>query len=303
MNVIKKIQPLPFMLLLVLFVACGTPGAPQPPSLNIPKPITDLAAVRKGDTVTLSWTAPEETTDGTSVRHSGRMIVRRTVSDGGAAKVVGEVPLVLAHKTQEAPVKSLKDSVGDLVTSASVDFVRYTVEAVNNSGKSAGQSNQAVVPLVLTPVPPKDIQVKPVPQGVSISWQQNWLPKKHTSLSTQYVYRIMRRAGSNQRPVMVKQLSAGGESTLVIDTGIEWEKQYQYWVIPVTLWQKDEQEKGEVEGDDSTIVTLTTLDKFPPAVPSGLQAVFTQAGQKSFIDLSWTASMDSDLAGYNVYRS
>jgi len=33
---------------------CGTPGAPQPPSLKLPKPVNDLQAVRKGDTVITS---------------------------------------------------------------------------------------------------------------------------------------------------------------------------------------------------------------------------------------------------------
>ena len=43
-------------------------------------------------------------------------------------------------------------------------------------------------------------------------------------------------------------------------------------------------------------------DVFPPAVPTGLQAVFSGAGQKAFIDLTWNADTNDDLAGYNVYR-
>ena len=41
---------------------------------------------------------------------------------------------------------------------------------------------------------------------------------------------------------------------------------------------------------------------FPPAVPSGLQAVFSSVGQKPFIDLTWAPDTESDLAGYLVYR-
>jgi hypothetical protein len=292
---------LPLIILaLAALVSCGTQGAPQPPSLNIPKPVADFSAVRKGDTVTLSWTAPDETTDGALVRHSGKMIVRRATSDGQPASVVGEVPLEPAHKSEQP--QTLKDSLTDLLRSSSADFALYTVESVNNSGKSGGPSNQVSVALVLTPPTPRDVQVKVVPQGVSISWNQSWPPEKHTNLMVQYVYRIMRRLEkANQQPVMVRQLNAGNEAALVIDTGIEWEKQYQYWVTPVTLWQ-DKQQKGEVEGDDSNVVSITTRDVFPPSVPSGLQGVFSQVGQKSFIDLTWTPDTDSDLAGYNVYR-
>lgn len=283
--------------------ACGTQGAPQPPSLNIPKPVSDLSAIRKGETVTLSWTAPNETTDGALVHHSGKMIVRRATSDGQSNSVIGEVPLPTAHKSQEAALETWKDSLGGLLPSSSSDFALYTVEAVNNSGKSGGQSNQIAVALVLTPATPKNLDVSVVPQGVGISWNQGWPPPKHTNLSTEYIYRIMRRAaGSNQQPIMIKQLNAGNEAALVIDTGIQWEKTYEYWVTPVTLWQKDDQQKGEIEGDDSPISKITANDVFPPAVPSGLQAVYSQVGQKSFIDLTWTPNSDSDLAGYNVYR-
>ena len=42
---------------------CGTPGAPLPPSLNLPEPVTDLAANRAGNQVTLTWTMPKKNTD------------------------------------------------------------------------------------------------------------------------------------------------------------------------------------------------------------------------------------------------
>lgn len=292
----------PFILALISLAGCATQGAPLPPSLNIPKPVTDFSAVRKGDTVTLSWTAPDETTDGASVRHSGKMFVHRTTADNQTGSVVGEIPLTPVHQADQSRAQSLKDSIADLLRSSSSDFAIYTVEAVNNSGKSGGPSNQIAVPLVLTP-PTPTIQASVVPQGVSISWNQSWPPEKRTNLTVQYVYRVMRGLqGSNQQSAMVKQLSAGNEAAVVVDTGIEWEKQYQYWVTPVTLWQKDDQHKGEVEGDDSNLVSITTKDIFPPAVPSGLQAVFSQVGQKSFIDLTWIPDSDPDLAGYNVYR-
>ncbi len=42
---------------------CGTPGAPQPPSLNLPDRVTDLSAIRTGSQVTLTWTMPRRNTD------------------------------------------------------------------------------------------------------------------------------------------------------------------------------------------------------------------------------------------------
>jgi len=253
--------------------------------------------------VTLAWTAPEETTDGALVSKPGKMIMRRTTSDNPNPSVVGELPLVPVHKSQQARAQTFKDSLTDVLRNSSANFATYTVEALSGSGKSAGPSNPTDVPLAPVEQPPGDLQVKVVPQGVSISWTQTWPLQNKTGLGVEYVYRIMRRqADSRQQPIVVKQLNAGNAAAMVIDTAIEWEKQYQYWVTPVTLWQNGDRQKGEVEGDDSQPVTITTHDVFPPAVPTGLQAVYSQVGQNSFIDLTWIPNQDSDLAGYNVYR-
>jgi fibronectin type 3 domain-containing protein len=58
-----------------------------------------------------------------------------------------------------------------------------------------------------------------------------------------------------------------------------------------------------VEGDDTAEVKVFAHDVFPPATPSGLQAVFSGPGQLPFIDLIWAPVTDADLDGYNVYRS
>ena len=58
----------------------------------------------------------------------------------------------------------------------------------------------------------------------------------------------------------------------------------------------------EIDGDDSPEVNVFAHDVFPPAVPSGLQAVFSGPGQQAFIDLIWAPVTDVDLEGYNVYR-
>ena len=58
----------------------------------------------------------------------------------------------------------------------------------------------------------------------------------------------------------------------------------------------------EVEGDDTPAAKIFAHDVYPPGVPTGLQAVFSGAGQRPFVDLLWAPDTDADLAGYNVYR-
>ena len=59
----------------------------------------------------------------------------------------------------------------------------------------------------------------------------------------------------------------------------------------------------DFESEDSPVVQVLPHDIFPPATPTGLQAVFSGTGQKSFIDLTWAPNTEADLAGYNVFRA
>lgn len=277
---------------------CGTPGAPLPPSLGIPKPVSDLQATRKGDTVTLTWSAPTETTDGELMRKAGRMQVSRTLS--GNVMQIAQLPLPPALNDQQ-PLATASDSLAGVLQSPAGDFVEYHVLSQNHSGRSDRTSNLAAVPLVPTPVTPQRLQAVAVPQGISLSWDQAWPPQNRTHLNTQYVYRIMRRAEDAKTPVVVAQPNVANEAMAFVDTGIEWQKHYDYWITPVTLWQGTVI-KGEVAGDDSPVVSVFADDKFPPAVPQGLEAVYSGMAQQPFIDLTWTPDTDPDLAGYSVYR-
>ena len=278
---------------------CGTPGAPLPPSLEIPKPVSDLKAVRKGDTVTLSWSASTETTDGELIRKAGHMQLSRTLA--GRAAQIAELPLEPALKDEQPQAPTVKDSIASLLPSPPSDFAEYRVLSQSHSGRSDKPSNLAAVPLVPTPAAPQRLQVVAVPRGISFTWDQAWPPQNRTHLNAQYVYRIMRRSEESKTPVLVAQANAGNEAIGFVDTTIEWQKHYEYWITPVTLWQGTVI-KGEVEGDDSPVVSIFADDKFPPSVPAGLQAVFSGTTQQPFIDLTWIPDTEPDLAGYNVYR-
>jgi hypothetical protein len=284
---------------------CGVPGAPLPPSLDIPKFVGDLKAVRKGDTVTLTWTTPTETTDGELIRRPGKMLVQRALRSQPDSELhfqtISELPLEPSLKEARREVATAKDSLSELMRSSSAEFAVYTVLAEGRNGKSVGLPSRASVPLVASLSPPQRVSAHPVPAGIMVSWDEFGPPEKGARLQTQYAYKVMRRQQGARDAVLVKQLNAGNHGMNFVDTGIEWEKTYQYWIVPVTLW-KDDKRKGEVEGDDSAIVDVFAHDTFPPAVPSSLQAVFSAVPPNSFIDLTWSPNIDPDLAGYNVYR-
>jgi hypothetical protein len=118
-----------------------------------------------------------------------------------------------------------------------------------------------------------------------------------------YLYRVYRRdsatrAESVAGEVELKDATPPG----LLDQSFEWEKTYDYRLTVVTVVGTDKASEQQVEGEDTPAVTVVAHDIFPPAVPAGLQAVFSGPGQKPFIDLIWAPDTEPDLAGYNVYR-
>src|ERR1700733_10872326 len=63
----------------LLLTACATIAPPQPPSLELPKPPTDLRATRKGNRVVLTWTVPQATTDRKTIRIAGQTRICRII--------------------------------------------------------------------------------------------------------------------------------------------------------------------------------------------------------------------------------
>jgi len=308
---LQKVRPSILILVLAAtLVGCGVPGAPLPPSADIPRFVGDLKAVRKGDTVTLSWTTPTETSDGELIRKPGKMLVQRAVRTGPTSdlqfQTIAELPLQPTLKEDRAEQATATDTLTNLLHPGAAGFVVYSVLAQGHNGKSFGLPNRVSVPLVPNLPPPQRISAHPVPTGVMVRWEPYGSVPTAANTQTQYAYKLMRRLQGAKEPVVVAQLNAANPTNSFIDTSIEWEKSYQYWIVPVTLWQ-DGNRKGEIEGDDSPVVDVLAHDSFPPANPSGVEAVFSSVPQSaappnSFIDITWTANTEPDLAGYNVYR-
>src|ERR1700747_1485614 len=89
----------PAAALLAVLAGCGTPGAPLAPSLNLPDPVTDLAAARAGNQVTLTWTTPKKNTDKLVMNDNVSVWICRKEA-AGACEDTGEGKLLLAPGAQ-----------------------------------------------------------------------------------------------------------------------------------------------------------------------------------------------------------
>jgi hypothetical protein len=301
---------------------CASIGPPEAPSLELPKPPTDLKAERKGDKVTLTWTIPSRTMERQTVRYLGKTEICRGIGnslkkcDSPAGEVAAPPDFEKARNTSS---KKLAASFTDTLSPAfeqehPTEFASYAVEVLNTAGRGAGISNQVRVALVSTLPPFGDFTLLAVDQGVRVSWHCPEAPV--ASSTTKYLFRIYRRLESSASWNKLTDTEATGCAfsvsgtdrdknsviTSFLDDSIEWEKSYRYRGSVVSVLQVSGKPSAEVEGDDTPEVKIFAHDVFPPAVPAGLQAVFSGPGQQPFIDLIWTPVSDADLAGYNVYR-
>ncbi len=180
-------------------------------------------------------------------------------------------------------------------------LISYAVETQNTNDRSAGLSNQVQVPLAPVLPPPIDLKGTVAADGVQLNW--TGIVHEHDTPDMRHIYRVYRReAGTNKDTIAGEVALTTLPQAEFVDHSFEWQKTYDYRVCVVTVVPTAAGPATQVEGDDSAPVEVVAKDVFPPAVPSGLQAVASGVGQRPFIDLTWAPVTDADLAGYNIYR-
>jgi hypothetical protein len=321
--------------LCLILAGCAQTGPPLPPSLELPKPPTDLRAARKGNMVTLTWSEPALTTDRQTVRYLGPTLICRSreseMTTCGNPLAMVPPPTTVAPKpaknSQQKPTppapQTYTDTLPPGAQSENPDAdITYAVEVLNRNARGAGLSNRVHVSAIATLPAPNDLAAKLTDDGVDLIWTSADEPPSRPGV--QYRYRIYRKNESvgnesssknNQnseakqgnkkeknKDAIVAEVPIGPVGPAHFLDTIEWENTYQYRITAVTIITKPDSQV-QVEGEDSVPVRIVAHDIFPPSVPAGLQAVYSGEGQRPFIDLIWAPVPNADLAGYNVYRS
>ncbi|HYK51304.1 MAG TPA: hypothetical protein VEU94_16385 [Terriglobales bacterium] len=291
----------------------------MPPSLELPKPPSDLRAIRKGDHVYLFWSVPTQTIDRQTIRRQGPTRICRSLEAlmSACGTVAGNVPpeaqAELQNTQNPQPRARFVDILPmELQKQNATRRATYAVEATNLNSRGAGLSNQVQVPLAPTLPPPANFRAEVNADGVDLSWN---CEAAAAAPGIRYVYRIYRRMTDSGVDVRLADVQCSDRH--YEDQTSEWQKSYEYRITAVTEAEIPRSpgcsnadsgkaanciEVVAVEGTDSPPQKVFTKDVYPPAVPNGLQAVFSGPGQPPFIDLLWAPNTEADLSGYNVYR-
>jgi hypothetical protein len=292
---------------------CGMPGAPLPPSLNLPVPVNDLSAVRTGGQVALAWTMPARTTDKVLLR--GDITVRICRNDSASTRCSISTTLQLAPKSDA----SFTDTLPSQLAAGPPRVLNYSVELVNRKARSAGLSNSAAILAGEAPPAIENLTAQMRKDGVLLHWAS--APPESSPAAIRLVRRLLTPPAkkSNQGPLA--QPAEPLEQTLLveaappadhapsaspnatIDNNIRFGQTYEYRAQRVARVNVGGSTL-ELAGPLSPPLRIDAINVFPPSAPKGLAAV-ASAGENSSgpaIDLSWLPGAESNLAGYIVYR-
>ena len=289
--------------------------------------VRDLRVNRRANKVTLTWSQSNAVPNAESsaanavvanVCRSLLPVPPTTAALAGSSTVcaqsVGKVNLrepvgsyvhLVRHKNNEAATFEFVDLLPENEEeSDSLQFAVYRLELEDARGHAVGFSNAASV--TLAPVAPaKGLHTQLDLRGVYLIWDNE---TENHSPSIKFDYRIYRSDKKSAKPVAIPYVHAvihteEGERWSAVDTHIEWEKTYSYFVMPVTrVLGASGGQITEIEGEESAPVEVITHRVFPPAAPERLLAVVTQRGGKNFVDVLWAPNAEKDISRYNVYR-
>ncbi len=243
--------------------ACGYPGEPKPPTLEIPSRVTDLRAAEYGGNILVEFTLPALTTEGLALTKVKAVELR--VSTGATS---GSVNLKASAPGPIHDQIAANEWVGKDVV--------LTVRATGPKGKTSEWSNAVPLSVGVPLGVPANLVAENVAEGVRLRWQGAG-PR----------YRVFRSL-TDQTPDRL----AESDQPEYVDKTTNYGSMYKYFVQAITA---DDLRQSEI----SVVVAITPRDDFPPAVPAGLSAV---AGV-SAIELAWERNTEDDFRGYNVYRS
>jgi hypothetical protein len=290
-----------------LFLAgCGMPGAPQPPSLNLPNRVTNLSAVRTGDQVSLTWTMPTRNTDKLLLK--GDIAVSICRNQSGTAGCSAAASLHLAPAADGA----FTDTLPSALAAGAPRALTYFVELGNRKGRSAGISNGAEILAGQAPSAVDGLRAEMRKDGVLLQWAP--VPSDAASIAIRIERKLLTPPVKKPSqgplappPEPLRQILLvephAQDPDHALDTSIRFGEAYEYRAQRVARVAVNGQTL-ELAGPFSAPLRVDAVNQFPPTVPGGLAAVATagENGNPPAIDLSWLPDTETDLAGYIVYR-
>jgi len=303
----------------LLSAGCGAPGEPVPPSPPVPTAIKDLTARQAGDGVQLSFTLPSNSISGQKLAAPPAVeILRGSVKPDGSAdaksfREVYTIPGALVDNYREdGRVVFTVPIAPEETRSHPGGAVAYAVRTRASMKRASADSNVVSLRVVPVPAPIASVEARVTESAIELTWPVPAATAAGELVTTISSYKIYRsethpaEAGAPPQDLLPGKLEAhpallaSSETNSFRDASMVFDHTYVYLVRSVI-----QVEGNELESSDSQPVTVAPHDTFPPAVPQGLVAAVLPGATSGtvLVDLSWSINLETDLAGYHVYRS
>ena len=314
---------------------CASLGEPSERKPPVPAAIRDLSAEQSGNEVTLSFTAPTETVEHRKLAESPTLQIYRSTKTSPPAGTLAQPALlatipsaVVASSTAQGRFRYvLPLTAGDFLPGAQT-VESFTVRARASEKKESDNSNVADLAVYPAPNPIDDLQSQVAQSAIQLTWTApaQTLTGEAPTIAAYHIFRANAEPppasasndASNLNPVPGAIFPASphapapkldspfaqiGESSSAEyrDVSALLDRTYAYAVRSAV-----QTPAGKLlESADSNVSVATLHDVFPPSAPKGLVVVPVpaEAGTPAHLDLSWDISPETDIGGYNVYRS
>lgn len=284
--------------LCALLTACGKRTPPVPPVERVlQKP--SIGATQRGNRVLISWITPARNAGSGSVLNIDRIDIFRLAEPLDSPVVLTEEEFS-AKSTLIGTVQIGESDFGrkEMVFEDPLSFagqkarLRYAARYANKSGQKAGYSNFILIE------PAARVSEAPTAPALELSQEQvlvKWTaPGANVDGSTPpniLGYNVYRAEDKALR----KLNAAPVTGTEFADRFFDFGRKYRYSVRAVSLGTNAE----PVESLDSPATEIEPKDVFAPAAPSAL----TIAAAPNQISIFFASNVETDIAGYRVYRS
>jgi hypothetical protein len=307
----------PALIFAALLIGCAAPGEPYERKPPTPVAISDLSAIQSGSDVVLTFTLPQEAVDHRQLNDVPTIEIyrdffkppasgERPPAEPARPTLLVTIPSAMADRYATQGHVRYTDAFGARDFAAHpASLAVYTVRTEISEKKPSANSN--VVSLrVFAPLEPiADLKTEVTHAAIVLTWTP---PASTPSGSSIPVggYHVYRGTADPSAPADQAKLKsplvkiADASAPPFRDTQFEFGTAYIYSVRSVAQYPD-----AAIESSDSNLAPVTPRDTFPPAAPQDLLVVFVpaQGDAAAHLELSWAISPETDIAGYNVYRS
>jgi hypothetical protein len=315
----------------VFLGGCASPGEPVGRKPPVPQAVTDLAGAQSGNDVILTFTLPKETADRRPLKQfpaieiyrsfvapspSANAGVSATQPPTNAALLVTIPSAMVDHYAVQNHVR-YPDSLKEKDFAQHIDWIaRYMVRTRASPKRSSPDSNPVDVRIYPALDPIEDLKAEVTHSAIVLTWTppQKTLAGAAPAIAAYRIYRAEKETLGTENTAAENTVSSGEPADLKFlftkigeadspsfrDAQFEFGKMYVYSVRTVAQYPDEMLESGH-----SKFAVVTPRNVFPPSAPEGLVVVLVPAQGEipAYLDLSWAINPETDIAGYNVYRS